>query len=46
MAHVLEVYDLEKNFGGVVAAHNINVTVDEAKRSALSAPTAPARRRS
>ena len=29
MAHVLEVYDLEKNFGGVVAAHNINVTVDE-----------------
>lgn len=29
MARVLEVHDLEKNFGGVVAAHNINVTVDE-----------------
>ncbi len=29
MARVLEVQDLEKNFGGVVAAHNINVTVDE-----------------
>ena len=29
MARVLEVFDLEKNFGGVVAAHNINVTVDE-----------------
>jgi branched-chain amino acid transport system ATP-binding protein len=29
MGRVLEVHDLEKNFGGVVAAHNINVTVDE-----------------
>ena len=29
MARVLEVRNLEKNFGGVVAAHNINVTVDE-----------------
>lgn len=28
MTRVLEVHDLEKNFGGVVAAHNINVTVD------------------
>jgi branched-chain amino acid transport system ATP-binding protein len=28
MTRVLEVRDLEKNFGGVVAAHNINVTVD------------------
>lgn len=26
---LLEVHDLEKNFGGVVAAHSINVTVDE-----------------
>jgi branched-chain amino acid transport system ATP-binding protein len=29
MACVLEVHDLEKNFGGVVAAHNISVTVEE-----------------
>ena len=29
MTRVLEVHDLEKNFGGVVAAHDINVTVDE-----------------
>jgi len=29
MVCVLEVHDLEKNFGGVVAAHNINVTVEE-----------------
>ena len=29
MATVLEVRDLEKHFGGVVAAHSINVTVDE-----------------
>ena len=29
MATVLEVHDLEKHFGGVVAAHNINVTVEE-----------------
>ena len=28
MTRVLEVHDLEKNFGGVVAAHNINVAVD------------------
>ena len=28
MTRVLEVHDLEKNFGGVVAAHNINVTVE------------------
>ena len=28
MTRVLEVKDLEKNFGGVVAAHNINVTID------------------
>lgn len=28
MTRVLEVRDLEKNFGGVVAAHNINATVD------------------
>lgn len=29
MTRVLEVHDLEKNFGGVVAAHDINVTVDD-----------------
>ena len=29
MANVLEVHDLEKSFGGVVAAHNINVAVEE-----------------
>tara|TARA_Y100000588_G_scaffold33489_1_gene32559 strand:+ start:1099 stop:1881 length:783 start_codon:yes stop_codon:yes gene_type:complete len=29
MTRVLEVHDLEKNFGGVVAAHNITVNVDE-----------------
>ncbi|HAY46013.1 MAG TPA: ABC transporter ATP-binding protein, partial [Gammaproteobacteria bacterium] len=29
MAQVLEVRDLEKNFGGVVAAHDINVKVEE-----------------
>ncbi len=29
MAAVLEVHDLEKSFGGVVAAHNINVVVEE-----------------
>ena len=29
MAAVLEVHDLEKSFGGVVAAHNINVLVEE-----------------
>lgn len=29
MAKVLEVRDLEKNFGGVVAAHNINVDLEE-----------------
>ena len=29
MTRVLEVHDLEKNFGGVVAAHDINVTVDK-----------------
>ncbi len=29
MANVLKVRDLEKNFGGVVAAHNINVDIDE-----------------
>ena len=29
MAAVLEIHDLEKSFGGVVAAHNINVVVDE-----------------
>ena len=29
MAVVLEVHDLEKSFGGVVAAHNINVVVEE-----------------
>ncbi len=28
MTRVLEVHDLEKNFGGVVAAHNINVAVE------------------
>ena len=28
MTRVLEVRDLQKSFGGVVAAHNINVTVD------------------
>ena len=28
MTRVLEVHDLGKNIGGVVAAHNINVTVD------------------
>jgi branched-chain amino acid transport system ATP-binding protein len=28
MTRVLEVHDLEKKFGGVVAAHDINVTVD------------------
>ena len=29
MAAVLEVHDLEKSFGGVIAAHNINVVVEE-----------------
>tara|TARA_B100000686_G_scaffold208736_1_gene215646 strand:+ start:3234 stop:4016 length:783 start_codon:yes stop_codon:yes gene_type:complete len=29
MVRVLEVHDLEKNFGGVVAAHNITVNVEE-----------------
>ena len=29
MSRVLEVHNLEKNFGGVVAAHDINVNVDE-----------------
>ena len=29
MTRVLEVHDLEKNFGGVVAAHDITVNVDE-----------------
>ena len=29
MTRVLEVHDLEKNFGGVVAAHNITVNVDQ-----------------
>ena len=29
MAKVLEVHDLEKSFGGVIAAHNINVAVEE-----------------
>jgi branched-chain amino acid transport system ATP-binding protein len=29
MANVLKVRDLEKNFGGVVAAHNINVDIDD-----------------
>ena len=29
MANVLTVRDLEKNFGGVVAAHNINVDIDD-----------------
>ena len=29
MTRVLEVHNLEKNFGGVVAAHGINVNVDE-----------------
>ncbi len=29
MARVLEVHDLEKSFGGVVAARDINVTIDE-----------------
>ncbi len=29
MAKVLEVHDLEKSFGGVVAAHDINVVVEE-----------------
>ena len=28
MTRVLEVRDLQKSFGGVIAAHNINVTVD------------------
>ena len=31
MACVLRVRDLEKNFGGVVAAHNINVEIEEAE---------------
>lgn len=29
MANVLKVRDLEKNFGGVVAAHNINIDIDD-----------------
>ena len=32
MTRVLEVHDLEKNFGGVVAAHDITVNVDDKGR--------------